>query len=205
MEAILAIGATFFFEKGSTREGSQALAADEVVRVPLTIEGGDAFASDGLITVCAARAEKLLIASLTVWKSILLIEVVCSERRLAVAAHEVFGMVRSIESLYDFAKDRFAAMRAIATRGGSAIKSACRRTVDVAKHVVEIRAIEDASRGFESIARGGRSGCILLWLRLWLCHSHWLLGVTHRLLSITINWRHRCNRLPVIIGRLPVG
>ena len=79
VEAVLAEGTSLLLEEGATREWTQALAADEVVRVPLTVESRDALASDRLVAVSAARAEELLIASLAIWDPVLLVEVAGAE------------------------------------------------------------------------------------------------------------------------------
>jgi hypothetical protein len=63
VEAVLAVRASFFLEKGASGKWTQALAAYEVVRMPLSVKCGDAFSGDWLVAVRAAGAEELLVAS----------------------------------------------------------------------------------------------------------------------------------------------
>lgn len=136
VEAVIAVGSSFLLEEGTTGEWSQALPTDEVVEMPLAVECGDALASDGLVTMSTTGAEELLVAPLTVRDPILLVEVAGAEGHLAVAAHEVFGMVGPVEGLNDLAEDGFAAVSTVPTRGWATIEAARGGAVDVAEHVI---------------------------------------------------------------------
>jgi len=154
VEAVLAVRAPFLLKECTAREWSQALAADEVVRMPLAIECSDAFPSDWLVTVGTTRAEEFLVASLAVWDPVLLVEVACAKGYLAVATHEVLGVVGPVECLDDLTKDGFATVSTIATRCRSTIESTSRGSVDVPEHVVQIRTIQHTTRRFKPIASG---------------------------------------------------
>jgi len=198
VEAVLAVRASFFLEKGASGKWAQALAAYEVVRMPLSVKCGDAFSGDWLVAVRAAGAEELLIASLAVRDPILLIEVACAQGYLAVATHEVFGMVGPIECLNHLSKDRLATVCAITARGWTAIEPTCGSPVDVPEHVVQIGTVQSTTRWLDTTIGRGRSCNWLVVLRLWLSWptdglllldnaiTHWRLGVPHGSYGLSI-------------------
>jgi len=116
VEAVLAVWSSLLLEECTAREWSQTLAADEVVRVPLAVECGDTPTRDWFVAMGTTRAEELLVAFLAVGNAILFVEVAGTQGRLAISAHEVFGMEGTVECLDDLTKDGLAAMCTITAR-----------------------------------------------------------------------------------------
>jgi len=116
VKAVLAVWTSLLLEECTAGEGSQALTADEVVRVPLAVESGDTSSRDWFVAMGATRAEELLITARTVGNAVLFVEVAGTQGRMAITAHEVFGMEGAVECLDDLAENGFAAMCTIATR-----------------------------------------------------------------------------------------
>lgn len=138
VEAALAIRTRILFEERATLEGSQALRADEVVDVPLLVQGRHAAVQDGLVAMRASSAEQLLVALLAMWEPVLFVEIIGAEWVLTVTAHEMLRMVRVAQCLDDFAKDGIVACRARTPRRRSSSVDVLHLGGKVFQQVVQI-------------------------------------------------------------------
>lgn len=112
VETVLTVRPALLLEEGTTFEGPKALCADEVVDMPLLVKSRHTAVQDRLVTVCAASTEQLLVALFAMRLPVLLVKVAGTEGVLAVAAHEVLGVVGISEGLDHLSQDGVTAVSA---------------------------------------------------------------------------------------------
>jgi len=153
----LAIGSAVFFKEISRSKGLQALSADEVFRMPLLSQRGDASIQNGFVAVRALGAVEFLIASIAVRNSIVRIKVSGSERFVAVSADKVFGMISLTHGLNDLSQDGLSAAAAGASRCGVVHRDVAHLVGKIGQEIVELVCCNDL--GWSWIVANGRIDC----------------------------------------------
>lgn len=115
MEALIAVGSSVTFEKVAF-ERRGALGAHETVNVPFFVERRHATIRDGLVAVCAFRAELNLITTLAVRLTGQLEEGARTQGVVTRATHEVFWVISAAQCLHALIINRLTTMIAHTTR-----------------------------------------------------------------------------------------
>lgn len=138
IEAALTIRARLLLKEGPSLKGTEALSADEVVDVPLLVEGCDTTVQDGFVTMSTSSTKQLLVTFFTVRLTILLVEVIGAKWVLAVTTHKVLWMVCIAKGLDDFSKNCITTVSTSASRSGSLVIDILHLGGEVLKQVIQV-------------------------------------------------------------------
>lgn len=101
----LAVRHALVVEEGASVEGLAAVPADEALRVPLCVEGGDVVVHDGRVAAATLGREHVEVVVAAVRLPVLLVEAVVAERVPALGAEEVLRVPGRVQRRHAFVED----------------------------------------------------------------------------------------------------